>query len=607
VRQRAIRWAKGGTIGLRDFLDNSAGHWNRVAITPPRSRLYHLAPVGIGTGLVESLTGYSSRLAVAHNVTLAVLFGYEIAHLLDKNHLRNSEKRSNKNAVLSNSFRALAPAVDGRGIIAETYIDALQKLTTRDDLRFLTMLPWKDVISHRHLIRPNRAWCPTCYHEWQAGATVYQPLVWSLDVVTICIRHHQRLQSKCPSCKRDIRPLASRSSPGYCPSCHAWLGQPTQTGLQHDENLVGYEVEWQRWVNQQISEMLTVTPALTTSLQRSVMAGSISRSIRGSVFKSELSFARQCGLAQSSMNSLCRGDSVPQLSTLLKISFFTRVPVVDLLLGRPPNAFGVQTRTSLNHVPKTGKPAALSQRWSRNKTKTIRRLFEELAKATPPLSMVEIRKRLSHPATSLRSKFPELCQKTVVRYREHVKNNREEFWESVRERLQKQLTQKPPYSVAEVAREVARSRPAVVKRFPELCTKLSEHWSQCRNEHWDTIEASLHNSLECGSPSHLRDIAKQLNVSHTSLYEYFPQLCHKIADRYALQLQQSRAAKKEALRNEVRRIARCLWGKGIYPSVRKVEKYLTKPRSLRTSQVALVALREVRHELDLASCHKSSE
>ena len=220
--------------------------WEPVVI-PPRSRLYHMVPAGIDTGLVESATGYSSRLAAAHNVTLAVLFGYEIAPLLDKNHLRNSEARSNKNAVLSNSFRTLAPAVDGHGLTAETYIASLQKLTMRADLRFLTMLPWKEVISHRHLVRPKRAWCAPCYNEWyRNGATVYEPLAWSLAAVTVCIRHRQRLQSRCHRCKQDfafLHHVPSRFWPWSCMARRAdanWLSP--KAFPQHDE------FEWQSWV-----------------------------------------------------------------------------------------------------------------------------------------------------------------------------------------------------------------------------------------------------------------------------------------------------------------------------------------------------------------------
>src|SRR6516165_10413079 len=46
---------------------------------PARSRLYCLAPMGIGTPEVESLTGYIARLAEAHCVTVADLIGAELS------------------------------------------------------------------------------------------------------------------------------------------------------------------------------------------------------------------------------------------------------------------------------------------------------------------------------------------------------------------------------------------------------------------------------------------------------------------------------------------------------------------------------------------------
>ena len=134
-------------------------------IVPPRSRLHCLAPIGVGTGMVESLTGFTSRLAAAHDVTLATLFGWEIAPLLDKEHLRRSESRSNKSAVLASSFRPMERAVNGTGATARSFAEALERLTMRGGLSYLTLLTWKDVISHRHLIKPTRAWCPACYEE----------------------------------------------------------------------------------------------------------------------------------------------------------------------------------------------------------------------------------------------------------------------------------------------------------------------------------------------------------------------------------------------------------------------------------------------------------
>jgi len=214
----------------------------------------------------------------------------------------------------------------------------------------------------------------------------------------------------------------------------------------------------------------------------------------------------------------------------------------------------------------------------------------------PPLPMIEISKRLNHPNSTLLSRFPDLCCQAVDRYRIHVGNRRREFWEEVQDKLEKQLLERTPLSVAEVAREVRRSRTVLVKRFPGLCAELFEHWVKQRKNHWDAVEYSLRKSLESASPLRLKDIARQLDVSHTSLYKYFPELCSRIAKRYALYLRESREAKKESLQQEVKRIAMGLYEQGIYPSVREVEKHLNKPITLRSSKVALDSLRDLRNE-----------
>jgi hypothetical protein len=98
-------------------------------------------------------------------------------------------------------------------------------LTKRPDLRYLTMTPWATVLSHPKLIRPTRAWCPACYEEWRlGGGTVYEPLLWSLGVITSCPRHGCPLRSTCPHCDRRSHALESRSRPGFCHACLGWLG-----------------------------------------------------------------------------------------------------------------------------------------------------------------------------------------------------------------------------------------------------------------------------------------------------------------------------------------------------------------------------------------------
>jgi hypothetical protein len=48
------------------------------------TRLYSLAPIGVGTPMVESLTGYIARLDEAHCVSTGLLYWKEIGHWLAK-------------------------------------------------------------------------------------------------------------------------------------------------------------------------------------------------------------------------------------------------------------------------------------------------------------------------------------------------------------------------------------------------------------------------------------------------------------------------------------------------------------------------------------------
>src|SRR5438132_13245174 len=50
-----------------------------VKPVPARSRLYPLAPIGIGTAFVEGLSGYLMRLAKAHAVSTGSLIGKELS------------------------------------------------------------------------------------------------------------------------------------------------------------------------------------------------------------------------------------------------------------------------------------------------------------------------------------------------------------------------------------------------------------------------------------------------------------------------------------------------------------------------------------------------
>src|SRR5215213_3408755 len=126
-----------------------------------RSPFYPLTPIGMRTAFVEHLTDYTVHLATAHCIHPGDLFT-QILWPQYKPPENTTVRR------LSGQLRSVN-GISGSSI---AWIELLEQLTFRTDLRFLTMYTWSTVISPRQLLRTNRAWCPTCYEEQcQRGET----------------------------------------------------------------------------------------------------------------------------------------------------------------------------------------------------------------------------------------------------------------------------------------------------------------------------------------------------------------------------------------------------------------------------------------------------
>jgi hypothetical protein len=191
---------------------------------PPRSQLYSLQPVGVGTGLVESLTGYVARLAEAHSVSVGDLVGRLLSDLASpKGGLVTAGAKAAR--VDGHGFRACSYAINGVTDRAATWVDALEAATTRRDLRCLTLLPFRHALPD-HLFRQRRAWCMLCFEQWRAnGQIVYEPLLWAIAMASHCTIHARPLDSICRHCARSLSPLGVFSRPGYCEVCDGWLGE----------------------------------------------------------------------------------------------------------------------------------------------------------------------------------------------------------------------------------------------------------------------------------------------------------------------------------------------------------------------------------------------
>lgn len=98
------------------------------ASVPPRSRLYHLEPIGVGTPYVESLTSFLMRLANAHSLEVSTLLSKEISNYFHREYLQ--EHRNKGLSTLLNRGAAL----NCNGILASQLHQSLKQLTLRKDV-----------------------------------------------------------------------------------------------------------------------------------------------------------------------------------------------------------------------------------------------------------------------------------------------------------------------------------------------------------------------------------------------------------------------------------------------------------------------------------------
>ena len=179
---------------------------------PDRTLFYSLRPKGLNTAFVEGLTGYLRRLAVAHRVTVADLVCHE--HF-DSLFVNPADRRNRRRLFLASGY-----LLDGSGPNTDKWIEAVEIATGQTDLRSLTLSPFAGVSSFSWL-RRKRAWCPRCLFL-QAETDpddIYEPLLWSVRLVSVCPKDISPLVQECPKCGKSTRPFDGLAAPGYCGNC----------------------------------------------------------------------------------------------------------------------------------------------------------------------------------------------------------------------------------------------------------------------------------------------------------------------------------------------------------------------------------------------------
>lgn len=348
-----------------------------------------------------------------------------------------------------------------------------------------------------------------------------------------------------------------------------------------------------------MGELFSVTPTLTYHPRKVIVADSISRCIEISPFKNELEFARNLKIPQPTLNDWRTGKHRPQLDGVLRVCRLAYVSLLDFILGRLPEQhapYPSPNKEAVKHHVKL-RPRS-PRRWSEAETRKVKAILEVALEENPPPSMIEMSRRLDRSSSTLQARFTDLCRKVIVRHANYRKERQLRFLDQVRLGLEAAIIAEPPPCVQAVAGKLECSNTVLVQHFPKLCKKLTELYQARRGIYWGRVRSVLESILKASSPpQNVRMLAKELECSHTSILNYFPDLYRQLVSLCARYRREQSQQKDERLRQKIREIALAIYDQGKYPTVRRVAEHLAQPRYLRSSRVGLAALGEVRYEI----------
>lgn len=394
------------------------------------SKLYALEPLGIGTSDIESLTSYMARLAGAHSVSLRTLAIQETLPLLKCDYLSNPRGNS-----LEAFWLEATRALNGTGSLAKDWVHALECLTLRTDLRFLTLLPWAAVLTQQRLLRSTRSWCPDCFMEWQAaGLPIYEPLIWNMSAVSVCVHHQRPLMAQCPhpDCQAILPVLASHFRPGYCSKCLRWLGVVPDHPAP---SLITEQWHWQIWVAEAVGKLVAQNMNSTLMPHLGNIPDLVSAAREQTADGSMQNLAEKLQLSRRTLNAWLLGRQVPQLESIMRLCYFCGVSPYDLLSAQPGElSFDELDVHSLPNIPN---PAKNRRNRIRFDTVHLRQKLDAVlvCEEKPLPSMRVVAKRLNHSPRELREHFPELCRAISNRRKSFYKNRSEEKLEQQKEQI----------------------------------------------------------------------------------------------------------------------------------------------------------------------------
>lgn len=330
---------------------------------PPRSTLARLVPVGLDSPYRESLSSYVLRLAHAHHLS---------PHILCKEIIFPVAFADGKDVPRSYIGVRELRRLNGAGVGAQSWVDAVAKITGQSSLRELTLVPYASVLSPYGLLANRAKWCPLCVAEDTSSYGGYSQLLWEFADVAACPRHGVRLHDTCECGEHEnVGPYAIKRLPNICASC----GKPKTA----HQTFPASREEIER--AQMIADFLCL-PASTFKTGNRVGAclAQLMEHLAGGLLSP---FAKILGVQKSTLHAWLQGSYKPALADVIRIAQACRFSVADFLtnsidLTSLPSHIEFGSRTERQQGLRTGRP--------KDRDATLQGLLEQ-ERQVPPVSL----------------------------------------------------------------------------------------------------------------------------------------------------------------------------------------------------------------------------
>jgi hypothetical protein len=505
----------------------------------PRSRLYQIEPLGIGTPATECFTSYLARLAHSHSLHVGnLLMDYVLPYLRSTG---NDSTRQSRYFALSRMKTALSADV-----LTQDLVQALGALTFNPQLRWTTLLGWGEVCSQSKWLHPFQRWCEQCYAE--EGESTYDRLLWQISAVRVCARHECWLTDCCAHCHQRLRIIRHRYLPGVCANCGAWLGALSVQAEITPSTPCPAEWDYELWSAEQIGALIAAVPSLTIPPTKETVSASIKHCCDLWLEGNGRSLAHWLGGSNTRGPRWYRGRVLPPLPMLVKLSYLTCIPLLQLMT----DAASVAEHLRQHQLTVKSAPRLPIRPPLRATLPGFQQLEAQMTAATqefPPPSMKEMARRLGYKhASSLQTKFPALSHQISLNYRAYQKEQAAPPAETpprldltAQRKLLRQALRQPcpePLSILAVKMGYAYSSiDFLTRKSPALCQAILEkrqqyHQAQmaARIQHCRTV---ITTAIKEDPPPPLETVAQRAGHGSPFFRQYLVDECCQLAVRHA--------------------------------------------------------------------------